>query len=83
MRRLVLSVALVAVTLSAGGCSWLFGSVNQDFAAASKKAADEVFPEYEAYLDGDDRLDSDTKELRKDTTRRWRTLIEEALAQEE
>lgn len=83
MRRLVLSVALVIAATSMSGCSWLFGSVNQDFAAASKKNAEAVFPEYEAYIDGDDRLDADTKVLRKQTTARWTKLIDEALAQEE
>jgi hypothetical protein len=83
MRRLVLSVALVVAAMSMGGCSWLFGSVNRDFAEASKKNADVIFPEYEAYIDGDERLDSDTKELRKQTPKRWMKLIDDALAQEE
>lgn len=83
MRRFVLFIALAAAATTMSGCSWLFGSVNRDFAEASKKNADVVFPEYEAYLDADTRLDSDTKNLRKDTVRRWRVLIEEALDQEE
>ena len=82
MRRFVLSAALTVVVLSTSGCAWMFGSVNQDFAKASKLNAEAIFPEYEDYIDSDDRLDADTKDLRKQTTARWMKLIDEALDEE-
>lgn len=82
MRRFVLSVSLTAAVLTMSGCSWLFGNVNQDFAKASKMNAEVIFPEYEDYIDNDDRLDADTKELRKQTPARWMKLIDEAIDEE-
>ena len=82
MRRFVLSVALTVAVLSTSGCSLLFGKVNQDFAKASKLNAEVLFPEYEDYIDNDDRLDADTKDIRKGTSKRWMKLIDEALDEE-
>lgn len=82
MRRFVLTAALLALVGASAGCSILFGSVNRNFAEASKAYAEVVFPEYDAYLDGDATLSANDRRIRKDTIAGWRALIDAALQKE-
>ena len=82
MRRLV-CLTILALTLTVGsGCSLLFGSVNQEFAEASKGFADQVLPEYENYLDADTSLSEDDRRIRRNSAKGWRELIDDALSEE-
>jgi len=83
MRRFAFVLLLAFLTIGTTGCSWFYGSVNKDFAEASKGYADVVFPEYEAYIDADPNLNSEDKDIRKGTPAKWRKLIADALAKEE
>ncbi len=83
MTRLVrLSIVVLALSVLPG-CSWLFGSVDRDFAESSKTNADLILPAYKDYLDADTSLDEDTVRIRKGTADLWMELIDESLADKE
>jgi len=81
---------LVAICCLLGGCS-LFTSANQNFVSGVEGYADVILPEYEAYLDRDGqevkcpkcgnvvppKLSKETVELRKDTSSKFKALIQE------
>ena len=83
MTRLVRVCTVVLALSVLSGCSWLFGSVDRDFAESSKTNADLIFPAYKDYLDADTSLDEDSRRIRKGTADEWMALIDEALSDDE
>lgn len=70
---LPLNRALLAVLLLALGCRPGAGYV-----AADRATHDAIAPEYSAYVEADQALDSDEKRRRQDTVRSWSARLDQA-----
>lgn len=73
MKRMMRSLAIVALCLFAAGCS-----LNQDYVKADQATFDAITPEYLKYVEADPSLDQDQKDRRKRTVATWKLRMDKA-----